>query len=133
MNSEGRGVSLLTGYYAATAGFLALDVFAGLNVRIAFLDDAVGWRTAYYLFCFACLAGMIRWPSAQAFIAAFESAVTLTALIVSLMLRSMFITDLPLDADYRPVTVEEVVNFLISGGFAYYSYTQSMKQIRGLS
>ena len=133
MNAEGRGLSLLTGYYAATAGFLALDLAAGVNIRIAFLDGAPGWRTVYYLFCFACLAGMIRWPSAQAFIAAFESAVTLTALIISMMLRSMFITDLPLDGEYTPVTIEEVINFMISGGFAYYSYTQSMKQIRGFS
>lgn len=133
VNTAKGGINLLTGYYAATAGFVLLDVAAGINIRLAFLDGAPGWRAAYYVFCFACFAAMIRWPSAQALIGALESAVTLTALIISMMLRSMFIADLPLDGSYNAVTIEEVLNFLISGGFAYYAYTKSMQQIRGIS
>ena len=128
-----QGVNLLTGYYAATAGFLFLDVATGINIRLAFLDGMPGWRTAYYVFCFGCFGAMVAWPAAQAIISVAESAVTLTALIISMMLRSMFIADLPVDGSYNAVTVEEVINFLISGGFAYYAYTQGMKQFRGIS
>ena len=45
----------------------------------------------------------------------------------------MVIADLPLDGSYQPVTIEEVINFLISGSFAYYAYTSAMKQFRGIS
>jgi hypothetical protein len=123
----------MSGYYAATAVFLVLDLAAGINVRLAFLEGMPGWRAAYYGFCFACLAGMIARPAAEALIGVVESAVTLTALIISMMLRSMFIVDIPLDGSYDPVTIEEVVNFMISGSFAYYAYTQGMKQFRGIS
>ena len=133
MNAGRGGINLLTGYYAATAGFVILDVVAGFNIRLAFLDGAPGWRAAFYLFCFACFGAMILWPAAQAVISALESSVTLTALIINMMLRSMFIPDLTVESSYNPVTIEEVLNFLISGSFAYYAYTKSMRQFRGLS
>ena len=50
-----------------------------------------------------------------------------------MMLRSMFIPDLDGMAEYDVVTIEEVVNFVISGSFAYYAFVTGSKQLRGIS
>lgn len=118
-------------YFAATAVFLALDLLAGVNVRIAFLDGWPWLRAGYYLFCFFCLGVTLRWPALTGFIGAFESLVALSALIVSFGARVMPGTAAALDDPAALVTVSEVVNFALASGVAYIGwsvYSASLRQ-----
>jgi hypothetical protein len=117
---------LLLGYYVATLAFAALDAGWHVNVRLAFLDGAPGWRAVYYAVCIGC-AGMMLWrPDLSVLVGGVEGIVTLTALILNLATRSMMIAG---DA-FRPVTIEEVVNFLIAGTFAYVAWSRGIAALR---
>lgn len=117
---------LLLGYYLATLLFVALDVGLHINVRLAFLDAAPGWRTLYYLVCLACAAA-IQWrPDLSALIGAVEGLVTMVSLILSVAPRAMMLGD----NLGRPLDLETMVNFLISGFFAYISWWRGMAELR---
>lgn len=117
---------LLLAYYAATLLFVALDVGLHVNVRLSFLDDAPGWRALYYAVCMGC-AGLMLWrPDLSVFIGAVEGIVTITALILSIAPRAMMIGG----EIGTPIRVEEIINFLISGGFAYISWWRGMAALR---
>lgn len=116
-------------YYAATAAFLLLDLTLGLNVRIAFLQDSVPLRAGYYGVCFACLFLIVWRPDWTAVVTAFESIVTLAALIVSFGVRVMLISDAVLEGSDSLLTVQEVVNFLMSGGIAYVAWARGIKEL----
>lgn len=112
------GRRLLFGYYVGTAGFMALDFIAGLNLRLVFLDDSTSLRLLYYLFCFACLA-LIWWrPSLTSLVATVESVITVAGLIIDMWLRIFSLPEVALMGG-APVTGREVINFVISGGAAY--------------
>ncbi len=117
---------LLFGYYAATFAFVALDVGLHVNVRLAFLEGAPGWRAVYYGICIACAALMHWRPDLSVVIGGVEGVVTITALILSFAPRAMTTGDLM----GAPISVEEMVNFLISGGFAYISWWRGMAALR---
>ena len=116
-------------YYAATALFLILDYFFGINVRIAFLEPLPAARAAYYGVCFFCLALIIWRPSWGVFVGAFESLVTVVALILSMGLRVIPMSDAMLDGGRGVVTGEEIVNFLISGSIAYFAWYRGIHEI----
>ncbi|MEL6446550.1 MAG: hypothetical protein AAFQ62_01240 [Pseudomonadota bacterium] len=117
---------LLLGYYLATFLFVALDVGLHINVRLAFLDAAPGWRTAYYVICLVCAAA-IQWrPDLSMFIGAVEGLVTIVSLILSVAPRAMMLGD----NLGRPIDVETMINFLISGFFAYVSWWRGMSALR---
>ena len=120
---------LLFGYYAATLAFVALDVGLHVNVRLAFLEDAPGWRAVYYAICIACAALMHWRPDLSVIIGGVEGVVTITALILSVAPRAMMIGGDP----GTPIRVEEMINFLISGGFAYISWWRGMTALRRLA
>ena len=117
-------------YYAATAVFLVLDYAAGFNVRLAFLDTHPAARGAYYGVCFVCLALMIRRPHWTTLISAFESLVTLIALIFGMAMRTMIVTDQMIETGAGYVTFEEIVNFLISGSAAYLAWVKGLGSIK---
>ena len=119
---------LLFGYYAATIAFVALDVGLHVNVRLAFLEDTPGWRAAYYAACIAC-AGLMHWrPDLSVLIGGVEGVVTITALILSIAPRAMMIT-----GEFgTPIRAEEIINFLIAGGFAYLSWWRGMAALRSI-
>lgn len=117
-------------YFAATAVFLALDLLAGVNVRIAFLDESPWMRAGYYLFCFACLGVTLRWPQLTEFVGTFESLLALTALIVSFGARVTLGTAAALDDPGAIVTVSEVVNFVLAGGVAYLGWISASASLR---
>jgi hypothetical protein len=123
--------NILTVYYAATALFVALDYGFGINVRAAFLENAPGMRTTFYAVLFACLAVMVWRPQWSTFIGVVESLATLIALIFSLAMRSMVVTDAMLESGTGFVTMPEIINFIIVGGAAYVSYVQGMKTFVG--
>ena len=121
---------ILVLYYAATAVFLLLDYLAGLNVRLAFLDAWPMARAAYYGICFLCLALMMWRPAWTTFVSAFESLVTLVALIISMALRTLVVTDQMIETGAGFVTIEEIINFMLSGGIAYLAWIKGMSRLR---
>jgi len=124
-------IRILPWYYAATVVFLLLDYFAGINVRVAFLESLPGARAAYYAICFACLALMIWRPSWTTLIATFESLVTIIALIFSMGIRVMVPTDAIFDENVSFVTYQEIINFMMSGSMAYLSWIKGLKALQG--
>lgn len=120
---------LLVLYYAATMLFLLLDYTAGINVRLAFLDDLPAARAGYYLVCFTCLGLMLWRPAWTELISAFESLVTLVALIIGMGMRTLIATDRMLDDAADPVTVEQLVNFLLAGGIAYIAWVRGINTL----
>ena len=121
---------ILTFYYAATIVFLIADYFFGINVRIAFLDGWPQARLAYYVVCFACLAVMIWRPDWQAFVSAAESLAAIVALILAMGVRVMVVTDDMLESGRDIVTMQEILNFLISGSVAYYAWISAIKSLK---
>ena len=120
---------ILMVYYAATALFLALDFGLGINVRVAFLESLPGFRLGYYAVCFGCLALMIWRPPWTTAVGVIESLATLIALIVNMALRSMIVTDQMLETGAGFVTMREIINFLIAGFAAYFSYAQGARHL----
>ena len=113
------GQRLFAGYYAATAAFLVADYALSFNIRLAFLDDLPAWRFAYYLFCFLCLLLVRRYPAWANVIAASESLVNVSGLILHMGIRVITLSGAAIDSGRPPVSVQEVFNFLISGSAAY--------------
>ena len=116
-------------YYAATAVFLVLDLALDLNMRVAFLEDYPAARFAYYGVCFLCL-GLIVWrPALAELVGAFESLVTLVALIITMGMRTMLLTDAILESGTGYVTFPEIVNFLMAGGVAYLAWVLGISRL----
>lgn len=116
-------------YYAATVLFLLLDYGLSVNVRIAFLEPFPTARMGYYLVCFACLALMLWRPAWTTPIGTFESLVTLIALIFSMAVRVMIPNDAIFEQSVGFVTHQEIINFLIAGIIAYYSWTTGLRRL----
>ena len=121
--------NLLKTYYALTVVFLLLDYGAGINVRLAFLDDLPEARAAYYMVCFTCLALMLWRPSWTELISAFESLVTLVALIIGMGMRTLTVTDRMLEGTANLVTIEQLINFLLAGGIAYIAWVRGINTL----
>ena len=120
---------ILPWYYAGTALFLLLDYGFGVNVRLAFLDPVPDARAAYYGICFICLALMIWRPGWATLIGTFESLVTLIALIFGMGVRVMIPNDVIFEENAQFVTIQEVINFVISGSVAYLAWTKGLKEL----
>ena len=121
--------ALLRFYYAATAIFLVLDYFLGINIRLAALDQAPGWRALYYVFCFSCL-GLIYWrPGWAGWVATAESLLTLSLLIINMALRVTIVTDEMIESGRGAVTVSEIVNFLLASSVAYFAYQRNVSRL----
>ncbi|MBT8087721.1 MAG: hypothetical protein KJO46_06770 [Gammaproteobacteria bacterium] len=120
---------LLMPYYAATVLFLLLDYVAGINVRLAFLDDLPYARAGYYLVCFTCLGLMLWRPAWTELISAFESLVTLVALIIGMGVRTLLVTDRMLEGTANLVTIEQLINFLLAGAIAYIAWVRGINTL----
>lgn len=121
---------LLVLYYGATIVFLVLDYAMGFNIRIAFLEPYPEARLAYYGVCFTCLALMLWRPAWTVLISAFESIVTLSALIIGMGMRTLLVTDRMLDTGAGLVTMPEIYNFMISGGIAYVAWVRGINSLK---
>lgn len=117
-------------YYAATVVFLVLDFAVGFNVRVTFLQYYPEARAAYYGICFSCLALMIWRPALTEFIGAFESLLTLIALILSMGLRVIVPTDRMLDAAGGVISIQEIINFVLAGSVAYVAWVKGIGRLR---
>lgn len=121
--------NILRSYYAATVLFLLLDYVFGLNIRLAFLDDSVGLKISYYAFCLTCFALMVWRPTLTVLIGAFESLLTLIAIIMHMALRVMVITDQSIESGHDYVTMPEIINFLLAGGVAYVAWARGIREL----
>ena len=121
--------NILRLYYAATILFVALDYGFHVNVRAAFLESVPTLRLLFYVVLFACFALVIWRPAWTSVVGLVESVVTLAALIINMALRSMMVTHDVLAPAAGPVTMAEVVNFMIAGGAAYVAYLQGLKSL----
>jgi hypothetical protein len=72
---------------------------------------------------------MIWRPSWTVFIGTFESLVTLIALIFSMALRVLVLTDAIFDENASFVTMQEVINFIIAGSVAYLAWIRGLKEL----
>ncbi len=116
-------------YYAATVLFLILDYAFGINVRIAFLDSMPAARLAYYGVCFACLGLILARPAWATLVGTFESLVTLIALILTMGIRVLLRNDAIFAENADILTVQQVINFLISGSMAYLSWVKGLRDL----
>jgi hypothetical protein len=132
MSESFSSTSVLRAYYFATVLFLLLDIVFNVNVRIAFLESHTTLRALYYAVIFACMALMLWRPGWTVAISAIESLVTLVALILSMGMRTMLVTDEMLDGGGGFVTMPEIINFMITGSIAYVAFMRGMKELRGL-
>lgn len=128
-NAETSKILIL--YYAATVIFLMLDYALGFNVRLAFLEPYPEARVAYYGVCFFCLGLMLWRPAWTVLIAAFESIITLSALIIGMGMRTLVVSEQMLETGSGFVTMPEIINFLISGGAAYLAWIRGISRLRG--
>ena len=85
---------------------------------------------AYYGICFVCLGLMLWRPAWTVLISAFESLVTLSALIIGMGIRTLLVTDQMLETGGGLVTMPEIYNFLISGAVAYVAWVRGVNQLR---
>ena len=115
-------VRLLRIYYAGTVIFLILDYFLGINVRLAALEQYPGVRAWYYLICFAFFALIIWRPGWSSWIAASESLLTLSLLIINMALRVIIVTDDMIESGRGAVTISEIINFMLASGIAYVAW-----------
>ena len=121
MSTSFASTRLVTGYYGATVVFIILDFLLDFNIRLIFLDAWPGWRALYYGVCL-CLFGIMLWrPSWSSTIAAAESLLTLSLLIISMATRVMIVTDEMIEEGRGFVTVNELLNFAIASTITYLS------------
>ncbi len=106
---------------------MLVDLFLGLNVRLSFLDTHDAWRVAYYGILLFCFVLMLLKPGWTAAVSALESLVTMLGLIFSVAYGSLIVTTAMVDGDAAFVTVESVINLLISGPPAYLSWKRSLR------
>ena len=123
--------SILVVYYAGTAGFVLLDYLFDVNVRLAFLEGYGFLKVVYYGILFLCFAALALRPQWTLLIGAVESLVTLVGLILSMALRTMIVTDAMIETGAGIITTAELVNFMISGGAAYVSWTRGLQALAG--
>ena len=119
-------------YYLATVVFLLLDVIFDLNFRIAFFESNPVLRASYYAIIFVCMALILWRPAWTVVISAIESTLVLVALIVSMGVRTILVSDAMLEGGNDFVTMPEIVNFMISGGIAYLAFNRGMNELRQL-
>ena len=126
---------ILTAYYAATVLFLLLDYSLDINVRIAFFAGNSEAKAVYYFVLFVCFAVVLWRPAWSTVIGGIESLATIVLLIISMYVRSVIYfptIDGFEDPNYPgPVTVAEIINFLIAGGAAYVSFQQGLRSLVG--
>jgi hypothetical protein len=122
-----RGVDLY--YLVGTPVFAALDHFAGISVRAAFLDGWPAARYGYYGICFGCgLAGW-RLPARARGIALTESTANIVLLIFSVMLG--YYATIDQVANEQIVTITHgpsyAINLVLATGALMFSYFRSLR------
>ena len=129
MTADSTSTALLRAYYAATALFLVLDYFFDFNIRLAFLEPWPFWRFLYYVACFGLLAVSYWRPALTNLVATIESLITLSALILSMGARAVSMSVVVLETGRGIITMEEVINFIIAGGVAWFGWHRGSRAL----
>jgi hypothetical protein len=87
-------------------------------------------RIAYYGVCFTCLALILWRPAWTVLVSAFESIVTLSALIIGMGMRALLVSDSMLETGSGLVTMPEIYNFIISGSIAYVAWVRGLNTLK---
>lgn len=106
-------------YYALTLVFVLCDFAFDFNVRLSFLQPWPQWRVLYYLIAAACFILIMRFPNWSNVVAAGESLINLSALIVSMGLKVLLVDDAMLDGGRGGLSLAELLNFALSGSVGY--------------
>lgn len=122
---------LRTYYVLATLVFLGLDWLFDINVRVAFFENSTTLRALYYLILVGCAVITVWKPALAALTGAIESLASLVALILSMGIRTMLVTDTMFETGGGIVTTAELVNFAIAGTIGYLSWQQGMREFFG--
>ncbi len=117
-------------YYAATILFLALDYLFGINVRVAFFDGVPGLRAVYYLVLFGCLALILWRPGWAVLVGTIESGFAFAALTIGIGSRLFVVTDQMIETGIGYVTFDEIINYLLVAGSAYFAWARGAKQLQ---
>jgi hypothetical protein len=116
---------LIRGYYLATPVFLFADVFFGINIRVAFLDQWPAGKWIYYIFAF--VLGIIAWrrPELIAKIGLIESGADIVFIILSTAIWYGGMLDVAGSEFGMPVPIPAtaLVNFALAAVIAGVSYT----------
>jgi len=121
----------IRGYYWSTLGFMILDFYWDINLRVAALPDR-GARMIYYAFCFVCLA-VFHWkPSLSALTGLIESSVNICLLVAGILLPIYSLPGTILEGGtvVNPLTVEKVVNFFMAGMVAVSSFHACVNRLK---
>ena len=117
-------------YYLATAAFFLLDITADVNIRIAFFESSPALKWTYYAVCMG-LAGLMFWrPALTTLLSVTESLVVVVALTLSMGMRVMTVSSGAIESGGSIVTMEEILNFVISGSIAYSAWVRGMQELR---
>lgn len=109
-----------------------MDFYLGMNIRAVGLMEHDGLRGAYYGFCFLCWLVIWKKPSLTSWVAVGESAINLLLLITGLVMPYFnFIQNFDSIQDpSQVITLQGVVNFIISGMICLYSYYSAMFRLQ---
>ncbi len=134
MNAAGR-YSIPRLYYLATPAFILLDYFAGVNVRVAVLDNMPAYKGLYYGFCVACGAAVFLLPQSSVVVALFESAVNICITVLAIFrpyLETIRQFDNILEVDLQGLSMfdaPQAVNLLMAGVIAAIAFLQANKTL----
>jgi|GEM_PF-665636 len=107
----------LVWYYLGTAGFLALDLVLGWNIRISALENTPVLKFGWYAGLLGCGLIIRRHPECSALVALIESSANLALLLGGIMLTYYGAVDAALAGDFAgsPFTPESILNAGVSG------------------
>jgi len=110
---------VLLWFYLATPVFFLLDILFQWDVRVSFLDDNIGWKTLYYIFCFGIGYMMWKIPSLEYVFGIIEGGVNMLLLTLSVMLPYYAAIDAISSGSEvsNPLNTFSVINYIISGIF----------------
>jgi hypothetical protein len=119
-----RVLSVIKAYYWTTPIFLLLDLLFGIDIRVSAFIHHPSYKFLYYVFCFACMALMVWKPGLSAAVGLFESSINIVILCSGMMLSVYLAGDLIVEGTegYSGVTVQRVINFILSGGICLSSF-----------
>jgi hypothetical protein len=123
-------------YYLVTPAFIALDYWAGVNVRVAVLDSMPLYKSLYYGFCVLCGVLVYLLPASSAGVALVESSINILLTVLAVFLpyvHTIMLYDDALTQRWDPMAAfdaSHIINLLLSGGIAVIAFKESTEALR---
>ncbi len=115
-------------YHVVTPAFIALDCFAGVNVRVAVLDGMPLYKGLYYGLCVVCGAAVCLLPQSTIVVALFESTVNILITVLGIFrpyMEAIGQFDNILEVDLQGLSLfdtRQAVNLLMAAGIAAFTF-----------